>query len=216
MKRLGMFFCVLFSLMVCMGAGPGMQTIAFDEIINVDELGDATATVNFTLTASQFANWNQKYGQNKSLLKRDMEKVFSQYDTYDWDVKIKEMERQVSVSFKAHGLVTHKADGRYEFPVPKNWKGGQISGKSIDYNFVEPMGGGSIAQFNAKVNLPSKAKDIQSAVGESGEKIIRYDVPVGGVNWLKWSLMGVGGMVLMLGVLVMGVGLLLGGGKKAA
>jgi hypothetical protein len=216
MKRLAFTTLLLLTLTFSTGAGPGFQTIAFDEVMNVNPLGDADMTVAFTLTASQFASWNQKYGQNKSLLKRDMEKIFSQYDTYDWDINIKEMERQVTVGLKAHGLVQYKKNGRYEFPVPKSWKGGQIVGHSIDYNFVEPLGAGALAQFNAKVNLPESASAIHSDTGESGEKIIRYDVPVGSINWLKWSVMGMGGMILLLGTLVAGVGLILSAPKKTA
>jgi hypothetical protein len=216
MKRLALSLLLLLTLTFSTGAGPGIQTIAFDEVINVDALGDASMTVTFTLTAAQFAAWNQKYGQNKSLLKRDMEKIFSQYDTYDWDIKVKEMERQVTVGLKAHGVVQHKTNGRYEFPVLKTWKGGQIVGHSIDYNFVEPLGQGALAQFNAKVNLPDNASAIQNDTGESGEKIIRYDVPVGSINWLKWTTMGIGTLILLLGALIAGVGLLLSAPKKSA
>ncbi|MFO0745457.1 MAG: hypothetical protein U1F43_07270 [Myxococcota bacterium] len=187
-------------------ATPPVQTIAFDETMTLDALGDATFSIGFSLTASQYANWHQKYGENKSLIKRDVGKVVSQFDTYDWDVQVKEMDRRVEVAVKAHGAVKHLGNGVYELEVPKSWKGGARDGQTIGYNYVESLGIGLIGQYNVKVVLPPSAGDIVDATGESGERVLRYHAPVpgGGPNVV---LLAVGAGVLALGLALTLLGL---------
>src|SRR5581483_3573032 len=146
---------------------------------------------------------NQKYGQNKSLLKRDMGKLVSQYDTHDWDVKVNDMDRQVTVSLGANGGVQYKGHGKYLFPVPKNWRGGDRNGTTLSYNFVEAIGAGAVGQYNVKVNLPADAKDIKlDDTNDSGERAVSYvvasDVASSGK---KTAMFASGGALLVLGVL---------------
>jgi len=159
-------------------AADQMQTLAIDQKMTVDALGNCTVAIDFSLTASQFQSWMQKYGQNKSLLKRDLGKVVSQYDTFDWNLQIKEMERAVTISLQAHGVVKHRGGGKYEFPVPKSWRGGDKNGTTLSYNFLEPLGPGSVAQYNCKVVLPEGTTDIKDDTGEAGERVVRYAVPI--------------------------------------
>ena len=217
MKRLlGMLF-VLVCLGLFAGAGPGMPTISIGEEMKIDAIGDGAIGINLTLTAAQYANWNQKYGPNKSLLKRDMGKFVSQYDTYDWEVKSSDMDRTVSIGIKAHGLVTHLGNGRYEFDVPKDWKGGDRNGNTVSYNFVETSAG-LVEQFNCKVTLPPEARDVKEDTGESGQRVLRYAVPV--ASKTHWIVLSLGALISLggLGIMVLGliVGLFTGGRKSKA
>jgi hypothetical protein len=181
-----------------------MQTLNFDQSMRIDPLGDCTMSIDFTLTAQQFAAWNQKYGRDKALLKLDMGKIVSQYDTYDWDVKVQEMERRVTVSFKAHGVVKHDGDGHYEFPVPKSWKGGGKNGNTLEYNYIEPIGSGVVGQYQTKLILPASTSDIKDDVGESGEPIVRYVVPVNSSS--RALLLTVGIIAMVIGLAMTGLG----------
>jgi len=217
MKRLLWLFFVLACLGLFAGAGPGMPTLSIGEEMKIDAIGDGAIAINLTLTAGQYANWNQKYGQNKSLLKRDMGKFVSQYDTYDWEVKSNDMDRTVSIGIKAHGLVTHLGNGMYEFDVPKDWRGGDRNGNTISYNFVE-TDSGLVQQFNCKVTLPPDAKDVKNDTGESGQKVLRYSVPV--ASKTHWVVLSLGALIALggLGIMFIGliVGLFLGGSKSKA
>lgn len=175
-----------------------LQTISFNQDMKVDELGDCAIKIAFNLNAKQYAAWNQKYGQNKSMLKRDLGKVLSQYDTYDWKIDVAEMDRQITVGVKAHGAVKHDGGGRYEFPVPKNWKGGGLNGNTLEYNYIEPLGEGAVGQYQIKLVLPASATGIKNDTGESGEPIVRYSVPVPRSH---------GGLLLSAGIIIMVLGL---------
>jgi hypothetical protein len=200
-----MLMLVMVGCAATLAAGESLQTIGFNQEMKINALGDCEINIDFKLNAQQYAAWNQKYGQNKSLLKRDLGKLVSQYDAYDWKIDVREMERQVMVGVKAHGVVKHNGGGRYEFPVPKNWKGGAKNGNTLEYNYIEPFGTGVVAQYQIKLVLPDTATDIKDDVGESGEPVLRYAVPVGGSHGGILLTLGIMGMVAGLGVMGVGV-----------
>lgn len=215
MKRCLWIFFVLSCFSLFAGAGPGMPTLSIGENMTIDAIGDGAIGISLTLTATQYANWNQKYGQDKSLLKRDMGKFVSQYDTYDWDIKSNDMDRTVNIGIKAHGLVSHLGNGHYEFDVPKDWKGGDRNGNTISYNFVQ-SDSSMVQQFNCKVTLPPEAQDIKDDTGEAGQRVLRYTVPV--PSKTHWVVLSLGGVIALGGLGLMFIGLIVGlfmGGKKA-
>ena len=165
MKRLLATLLLLVCGLASLGASGPVQTLNIDETMKVSEIGDCDIAINFTLTAAQYAMWNQKYGQNPSLLRRDFGKLVSQYDTHDWKVDAKAMERQVAISLRAYGVVTHNGGGNYQFEVPKNWRGGQVNNNAVDYNYAESLGPGVLAQYNCKVILPASATGIKDDTG---------------------------------------------------
>jgi hypothetical protein len=174
-----LFLCLLAIVLLALPArGQQVSTTTFDQVMHIDPLGDMSMTMKFSLTASEYQMWNAKYGQNKSLLKRDIGRLLSQWDTHDWKVDVNEMERQVSVSLKVHGAVMHKGGGSYEFDVPKPWKGGDRNGTTVRYNYIQSFGPSSIGQYNVTINLPEAASDIKEDTGSSGQKVLRYKVPV--------------------------------------
>ena len=171
---------VLFALAPLAAAADELDTLNMDWTMKVEPIGDSTTTIRFNLTAKQFENWQAKYGQNQSLLKRDLSKGVSQFETSDWDVQEKQMDRLITISFKVKGSVIHKGGGVFEFRVPKQWRGGERSGSMYAYNFVEPLGPGSVLQNNIKLVLPDAASHFKEDKSETGDRIIQYTVPVPG------------------------------------
>jgi hypothetical protein len=208
MKRVLTMMLLMMCVVMFAGAGSPLSTISFDESMKIDAIGDAAVAINLTLTAQQFVNWNQKYGQNQSLLKRDLGKVLSQYDTYDWSVQTDPMERKVSIGVKAHGAVKHKGGGVYEFDVPKDWKGGQHNANSIDYNSLESLGNGAIAQLNSKLILPAECTDIKDDTGEAGQRVVRYTVPMKSTRHYILAIFG--GLLMIGGLGFAGLGVIVG------
>jgi hypothetical protein len=168
------------------------STITIDQNLKLDDLGNGTMTLKLTLTGLQFQNWQARYGQNQSLLKRDMSKYVSQFLTTDWDVQEKQMDRVVQISCKFKGAVLHKGGGVYEFRVPKQWRGGERNGTVYSYNYIEPSGA-AIVQTNVKLMLPENASNFAEDKAENGERIVQYTVPVDRMG--KLLLWGGGGAV---------------------
>jgi hypothetical protein len=193
-------------------APPSIETLNFDQTMQVDDAsGVATVSIKMKLTAAQFQNWQNKYGSNESLLKRDMNKVLSQYDTFDWSVNKNNMEREVVVSLKARGAVLHKGGGLFEFRVPKEWRGGERHDNVFSFNYIEPLGPGSVGQYNVKLITPANASNFREQLSEQGEKVIHYTVPVAGSG--AWML--VTGIILSLAGLGV-IGLWAVGGTTAS
>src|SRR5262249_43950279 len=126
------------------------------------------------------------------------------------------MDRTVNVGIKAHGLVLHRGNGQYEFDVPKNWRGGDRNGNTISYNFVDSSAD-VVEQFNCKVVLPAEATGVKDDTGESGQKVLRYLVPVASSK-VRWVVLSIGGFITLagLGLMLLGVivGLFMGRKKK--
>jgi hypothetical protein len=188
------------SLAPCVFAQDTLDTINLSNVMKISPLGDGVTTMTFTLTAKQFANWQSKYGQDEGLLRRDMNNNYTgQFETSDWAVKTDSMNRTVTVSVKTLGAVVPRGGGVFEFRVPKQWRGGERNGTTYSYNFVEPVGGGTVAQTNAKLVLPATASHFSEDKSETGDPIIQYKVPTGGF----------GGILLWAGIALAVIGLVL-------
>jgi hypothetical protein len=188
--------CLLVLMVANRASAEDLQTINIDETMNVDPIGNADMVIKFRLNASQFNAWQSKYGQNSSLLKRDLSKYVSQYDTSDWDVQEKQMDREVTVSLKAKGVLKYKGDGEFEFKVPKAWRGRDRSNNTISLNYVESISPGVIAQHSEKVILPERATNFRDDTSEEGDKVIKYTLATstGGGGWMLWL-----GLLALLG-----------------
>jgi hypothetical protein len=166
-----------------------METLNVSNVMKITPLGDGAVTLAFTLTARQYAAWESKYGQDRGLLRRDMNNNYTgQFETSDWDVKTDRMNRTITVSVKVRGAIVPKGGGVFEFRVPKSWRGGERNGTTYSYNFVEPIGNGAVGQTNAKVVLPESASHFVEDKSETGDPAIQYRVPTGGPGGiLLWA-----------------------------
>ncbi len=210
MKTFGhlLIFVTLLSLAPLAFAQDTLDTFNVSNVMKISPLGDGEMTLTFTASAKQFANWQSKYGQDEGLLKRDMNNNYTgQFETTNWAVKTDAMNRTITVSVKTLGAVIPRGGGVFEFRVPKQWRGGERNGTTYSYNFVEPMGGGGVAQTNAKVVLPETASHFVEDKSETGDPVIQYRVPVGGLGammlWagLAFVVLGAAAVVLALTVL---------------
>lgn len=172
-----------------------------EQTIDVDELGDATIVMQMKFNASQFQNWQRRYGMNPSLLKREMAKSLTPYDVTDFQLEKNEMEREVTITIKARGVTTNRGNGRTEIEVPKDWRLVDQDAHELKFNYLEPVGNGVTIQGHVTTKLPEASSDISDPVpAEGGMKRITYSMPVAA---------GSSSMGLIPGVLLAVVGLVL-------
>lgn len=183
---------------------PGIATLAIDETMTVDALGDATFEIAFELTAAQMRLVGQSLRTNASMAKRDWMKLLSQYETSDWDLRVDDMTRRVTIRAKGHGAVVHQGGGAYALNLPQAFRGGEPHGTSVDFNFITPLNPALLGQFNLKVVLPPDATDITSTVAKNGgQRVVAYRVPVAGAAASTARVLLVAGLV----VTALGLGL---------
>ncbi len=167
--------------------------------IDVNEVGDATIVMHMSFNASQFQNWQQRYGMNPSLLKREMSKELTPYDITDFKLDKNDMDRKVTITIKARGVTTYRGNGRSEIEVPKNWRLVDQDDHELKFNYLEDVGNGVTIQGDVTTTLPVTATDVSDPVpAEGGMKRITYHMPVES---------GKSSMGLVPGVLLIVVGL---------
>ena len=52
----------------------------------IDAVGDGVMVVTLRMNAKDWAGWKRQYGANPSLFKRDISKMFTQYELTDFDL----------------------------------------------------------------------------------------------------------------------------------
>jgi hypothetical protein len=180
---------------------PELQTINVDQTLTVDRIGDGVMTIKLTLNGAQFQNWQSKYNENQSLLKRDMHKYVSQYEISAWDMQTNHMDRVVTITCKVKGAILYRGDGLFEFRVPKAWRGGERHESAFSFNYVEPAGPNTVSQTNVRLVLPGAAYNFADDKAETGDRIILYHLSVGGNGaWMLWG----GIAILLLGLSALG------------
>jgi len=205
---------LLLVLSLALGQGVSAQVgqpsvVTVETSVVVEDNGDSRLSTSIEMTAQQFAGWKEKYGLNPSLLRRDMGKTMSQFETLDFKVDQNDMDREVTVSFLVKGMVVHKGGGRYEMTVPENWEGGRRVGNEYEFHYPESIDPNTIAQNSVRVTLPDDASGFREQLAEQGDKVIEYRMPrqsSGKIQLMAGALLGVVGVVL--------VGLSYLGGKR--
>lgn len=155
----------------------GMQqevpVIEQDIEVVIDPLGNADISASFTLPAAQWRMWNQTYGENEFLLKRDFEHQFSAVVLQDFKLERDEMNRNAKLSMKGAASAEYRGDGVWEVELEKGARGTKVS--DTVWQFSKSTGeGGAILQQNFRVKLPEGAKDAEQVTGELGVPVLRY------------------------------------------
>ena len=155
----------------------GMQqevpVIEQDIEVVIDPLGNADISASFTLPAAQWRMWNQTYGENEFLLKRDFEHQFSAVVLQDFKLERDEMNRNAKLSMKGAASAEYRGDGVWEVELEKGARGTKVS--DTVWQFSKSTGeGGAILQQNFRVKLPKGAKDAEQVTGELGVPVLRY------------------------------------------
>lgn len=186
-------------------AANDLATFSVDQTMTFDQIGDGALTLKLTLNGEQFQNWQSKYGTNQSLLKRDMSAYVSQYEASGWDMQVNQMDRIVTITCKFKGAILYRGGGVFEFRLPKAWRGGERNGTVYSFNYVELVGNGLVAQNNVHLVLPGGASDFTDDKSETGDRVIRYHLPISGAGvWLMW----LGSAALLIGAALIGIALL--------
>ena len=200
-----LIFGILISMAAAALGANDIETLNVDQTLTFDPIGDGVMTLKLTLNGEQFQNWQSKYGTNQSLLKRDMTVYVSQYEASGWDMQVNQMDRIVNITCKFKGAILYRGGGVFEFRLPKAWRGGDRNGTVYTFNYIEPVGNGSVSQTNVRLILPAEASNFTDDKSENGDRVIRYHLPVGSAGtWLLWA----GIAALLIGAAAAGYALL--------
>lgn len=169
----------------------------------VDTMGDGEVKLELKMNAQEWSGWKQQYGSNPSLFKRDMFKLFSQYELTDFELEQDDMNRKAVVTIRGKGMAVYQGDGVYELELGKDMSDGEMIDGEYRVTYTEPQGPNTISLINHRITTPEGAKNVEMATSSKGEKVLRYelDTDQAGLPWKLISLIFalVGGGLFLAG-----------------
>jgi hypothetical protein len=167
-----------FAALVPPAAGALQQEVPVieqDIEVAIDRLGNADISATFTLPAAQWRLWNQTYGQNEFLLKRDFEHQFSAVELYDFKLERDEMNRTATLRMKGAASAEYRGNGVWEAELEKGARGTKVSDTVWQFS-KSSAEGGAILQQTFRVKLPEGARGAEQVAGELGVPVLRYEL----------------------------------------
>jgi hypothetical protein len=186
----------------------GADTINTDVAAHVDPYGDGTITVTFRLSASQWENWREQYGDHPDLLKRDFQQQFAKYALDDFKLERNDMDRTAVATIGARALTTIRGDGFRAIEMEKGARFVSNSGSEWIFESVSQASPYSpIITETSRIILPAQATNVRLENEGGGLQQLVFQMPEntqsdGLLFWL-----GIAGIVV--GVLLGFVGLIL-------
>jgi hypothetical protein len=141
----------------------------------LDALGNVGVTMKFVLPAQQWSTWKQNYGQNPSLLKRDLQHQFSAMVLKDFAVESDDMNRTAIVRFKGEANAEYRGGGVWEAEIEKGVRSLKVSDTHWQFTRTSTEGGTAVQQ-TFRINLPGGARNSVEATDEFGTPVLRYEL----------------------------------------
>jgi hypothetical protein len=190
-----------FSAPVCAQGGPRVQVEDFE--VTLDDVGNATFVRKVTQPAMAWGQYKQNYGGNPSLLKRDLQHVYSNMALRDIDLKNDDMNRISTLSWKADATAEYKGNGTWEAQMVKGVQAAKV-GENL-WQFTNTYTDGNLVmQDTYHIHLPKAARGVEQAQSETGFPVLRYTMP----NPPRSPLLWLAPLAGLLGALLLGASFL--------
>src|ERR1700719_3692172 len=119
--------------------GFAADTINMDVVARVDPYGDGSMKVTFHLSASQWANWKQQYGDHPDVLWRDLKQKFAKYALVKFNLQKDEVERTATADIAARAFTRVRGDGTRGIEIPKELRFISNNGREWVFEFTSPQ-----------------------------------------------------------------------------
>ncbi len=156
-------------------AQEGREKIKMEFEFKIDKVGDAVIIYRQSATASQWNILNQIYGQNPSLIRRDLQHQLSAYELYDFNFEKDDMNRTFILTFRAKGVAKYKGNGVWDINVAKDFSPKKISERNWYLTSIQTQGN-VIYEAYISINLPKGVKESEITNDEFGKRVLRYKV----------------------------------------
>lgn len=197
-----------------------LLAVAQHQIIDMrlDPVGDADISITMKFDAGAWQMWKQTIGENPSVMKREIERMFSTITLDGFTMDRNDLEREVTVQLHAIGLARYLGNGRWEADVETDDSpGASVSRRKISdttYLTTATMsdpGSGAVMRQEITLNIPEGAGSLTEAHSETGTDLLRYELtPATASGGNRVPLFAAGGGCAALGLVL----ILLGGRVK--
>jgi hypothetical protein len=182
--------------------GFAADTINMDVVARVDPYGDGSMKVTFHLSASQWANWRQQYGDHPDVLWRDFKQKFAKAALDKFDLQRNDVDRTATADIQARALTTVRSDGSRGIEILKDFR--LISNSALEWVFestTQESPYSPILTQTSRIILPPQATNAHLELPGTASQQLVYQMPDSSGN---------NGILFWAGILVMGSGILLG------
>jgi hypothetical protein len=184
------------------------DTINTDVAAHVDPYGDGTITVTFRLSASQWENWREQYGDHPDLLKRDFKQRFAKYALDEIKLERNDMDRTAVATIGARALTTMRGNGVRAIEVAKEARFVSNSGQDWIFESVNQSSPYSpIVTETTRIIVPPQAANVHVENEGSGPLHLVYEIPEdthseGLMFWLGISGIAAGAVLGFVGLIL--------------
>ena len=193
MKRLLLFLMVLHLSLFA-------EKIVLQLDIECNEVGDAKVVWKQQATALQWKFLMQRYGNNPSLLKKEIISSLPNYQLSNFKFTKDEMNRAFTFSFDAKGIVKYRGNGIWQFKYGKKYTPRKINDHTWLFSDSETQGDVITEEF-LTLKLPKKIKNVQLTKNEFDEPVLQY--------YLKPSIVHSISIATILGIVLIVAGIVL-------
>ena len=138
-----------------------------------DEVGNAKIIWKQQATALQWKLLMQRYGNNPSLLKKEIVSSLPSYELSNFKFTKDEMNRTFIFSFDAKGIVKYRGNGIWQFKYEKEFTPRKINEHTWLFSNTETMGN-TINEQYITLKLPPDVKNVQLTKNEFDEPVLQY------------------------------------------
>jgi hypothetical protein len=182
--------------------GVAAETIHTDVVANVDPYGDGSMKMTFHLSASQWANWKQEYGDHPDVLWRDLKQKFAKYALVKFDLQKDEVQRTATADIEARAFTHVRGDGTRGMEIPKEFRLISNSGREWVFDFTSQQSPyAPILAQTSRVILPAEATNARIDEPGTGFQQLVYQMPDHGSSHM---------IFLWAGLFAMACGIILG------
>jgi hypothetical protein len=169
-----------------------------DISMRVDAQGNASAEIEFQLSAKGWLMWKAQYGEHPDILKRDLTHRFSMYEITDFSLTKDDVSRKATAKLRLLGQGRYLGDGKFEIQVPAEWKKVAEGGNVWTFSTTQIMGQDVALNQTIRVLLPEGARAMKLGAANDGQQSLTYELPTssGFTPWPILSAIGVLGLAI--------------------
>ncbi len=182
--------------------GLAADTLNEDVVAHIDPYGDGSMKVTFHLSASQWANWRERYGDHPDVLWRDMKQNYAKFALDKFDLQRNDVDRTATANIEARAFTTVRDDGSRAVEILKGLR--PVSNSGLEWVFeatTQQSPDAPILTQMFRIILPPEATNAHiDSPGTAFQELV-YQMPD---NFGKNS------VLFWVGILATGGGILLG------
>jgi hypothetical protein len=134
--------------------------------------------MTFHLSASQWANWKQEYGDHPDVLWRDLKQKFAKYALVKFDLQKDDIQRTATADIEARAFTHVRGDGTRGIEIPKEFRLISNTGREWVFDFTSQQSPyAPILGQASRVILPAEATNARLDEPGTGFQQLVYQMP---------------------------------------